>query len=108
MGLLLFEGQAVEQPRQLSARNARCGCLGRLGPAEASAFQTAIIEPEAVMIPHQDLEFIAATVTEDKEAAAEQIQLKDLADQGGQTVDGFSQIGVAAGQVDAGAFSQAQ
>src|SRR5258708_5928406 len=108
VGLLLLQGQPVEEPLQLPWADGSRVLVGSLWPAEASAFQASIVEPEAVMVPDQDLEFVFVAIAEDKQAVAEQIEIQDLADDCGQAVDGLSQIGVAASQIDAGAFAQAQ
>src|SRR5450432_1799970 len=101
MSLLLLKGQAVEEPLQLPPADGQGLLALLLGPAKASAFQTSVVEPESVGIPDEDLEFVSTSVAEDEEAVAEQIQLEDLADDGPQAVDGLSQIGAAASQVDA-------
>ena len=106
--LFLLQGQAVEEPLQLTPTDRFGGLVRALGPTETSSLQASVVEPEAIMIPVEDLEFVAVSIAEDEEAAAEEIVLEDLADKGSQAVDGLSQIGVAAGEEDLGWLDAAQ
>ncbi len=74
-----------------------------LWPAELSAFESAVVEPEPVVIPVEYLDFISAAIAEDEEGAGEDVELIGAADDGGEAVDGFAQIGAAACEVDGGA-----
>ena len=91
----------------MTSGNGECLLVRFLGPAEATMLQASIVEPEAIGIPDEDLELVSATIAEDEEAVAEQIQFQDLADEGRQAVDRLSQIGAAAGEVDALPVAQA-
>jgi len=55
-------------------------------PFEPTAIQTTVIEPESVMVPVEDLEFIAIAVAEHEEAAAEHIQIEAVLYYCGQAV----------------------
>ena len=90
MCLLLLQCQTVEQPLQLPPGDGECLLLSAVGPTEMSFLQSSIVEPEAVVIPMQDLEFVAISIAEDEEAVGEQILLEDLADECSQAVDGFA------------------
>jgi hypothetical protein len=59
-------------------------------PAEAASFQPAIVEPEAVVIPVEDLDLVALSVTKDEEAVGEEVEIEGVADECGQTVDRFA------------------
>ena len=107
MGLLLLEGQAIQEPLQLTSTDGECLRVHWLGPAEATALPASIIEPKAIGIPDEDLELVAAAIAEDEAAVTEEIEFQDLADACRQTVDGLSQIGAATGQIDLSAFAQA-
>src|ERR1043165_7434632 len=97
----LRKAQAVEEPLQLTARDGKALVFGLVGPAEASALQASVVEPEAVVVPGEDLEFVFVSIAENEEAITEEVALEDLADNGGEAVDGFTQIGASAGEVDA-------
>jgi len=108
MRLLLLQCQTVEQPLQLPPGDGECLLLRAIGPAEVSFLQSSIVEPEAVVIPVKDLEFVAISVAEDEEAIGEQILLEDLADDCSQAIDGFAQIGASTGEIDRDTFCGVQ
>ena len=72
-------------------------------PAELSAFEAAVVEPESDVIPVEDLDLVSIVIAEDEEVVAEDVEIIGVADDGGQAVDGFAQIGAAAGESDGGA-----
>ena len=97
---VLLQSQAVQQPLQLPARYSHGRLItGLLWPLELPAIQAAIVEPEAVMVPVQYLELVATPVTEDEEAAAEQVQIEAVLYYRGETVYGFAKVGSAAGEI---------
>ena len=98
---LLFQRQTVKQPPQLTAGDdaGTVACRGR--PRKAAAFQTSVVEPEAVVLPAQELEFVPLSIAEDEPGAYEQVKFESFLDQGGQTVNGLTHIGCAASQVNA-------
>jgi len=104
MGLALLQGEAVEQPLQLASADSKGLLFGPFGPAKATALQATIVEPEAVVVPVEDLELVSPAVAEDEEAVAEQIEFEGMANERRQTVDGLSHIGIAAGEIDGDAF----
>ena len=61
----LFNGQSIEQPLQLPARD-RHGLVLRLWPLKAPALEPPVIQPETVVIPAQDLQLVPLAVTEDE------------------------------------------
>ena len=103
MCLALFEGEAVEEPLQLTAADGGGLFALPLWPAELAAFEAAVVEPEPVVIPVEDLDLVSAMVAEDEEGAGEEVELIGVAYDGGEAVDGFAQIGAAACEVDGGA-----
>jgi hypothetical protein len=90
MGLLLLDFESIEEPLKLPARDGLGFLVFLLWPAEAPALQASVVEPETVVIPGEDLEFVPVFVAEDEEALAEEIQREDLTDDCGQAVDGLS------------------
>ncbi len=62
---LLFDRQPIEQPLQLPTRD-RHGLVRMLWPLKAPALQPAVIQPETVVIPAQDLQLVPLAVTEDE------------------------------------------
>ena len=54
------------------------------------------------MIPDEDFELILSSVAEDEEAVAEEIEFEDLGDECGEAVNGLSEIGASAGEIDFG------
>ncbi|KRE30277.1 hypothetical protein ASG81_25390 [Paenibacillus sp. Soil522] len=61
-------------------------------PLKSAAFQAAIEQPEAVMIPIQNLEFIAFAVAEHKETQREGGEPEAFLNDHSQSVDGLAQI----------------
>ena len=60
MCFMLFESQTIQQPLQLSARYRHCRLrTGLLWPTELAAIQAPVVEPEAVVVPVEDLELVA-------------------------------------------------
>lgn len=107
MRLLLLQSQAIQEPLQLPTTDGAGPIGGMFWPAKASSLQSAIVEPEAVMIPVEDLELVSSSIAEDEEAVAEEVGFEDLADECSQAVDRLSQIGAATGEVDVGALGGA-
>ncbi len=99
MRLPLAQGKSIQQPAQLTAGDRyRLSIAG--WPLERPAFKTAVEEPEAVMLPVQDLELVAVTIAEHEQARGEGIKPESFLHERRQTVNGFSQIGEAACQID--------
>ncbi len=99
MSMPLREGKAIQEPAQfpLGQAEGRWACCG---PLKRSPFQSAIVEPETRMIPLEDFEFVPFAIAEHKQGRGERVQCKLLLDEGGQTVNGFSHVCRAAGQVN--------
>src|SRR5579862_5975077 len=108
MGLVLFEAETVEEPLQLTSADGSGWALGARRPAKGSPLQASVVEPEAVGIPQEDLEFITTAVAEDEEASAEEIELEGVLHQGGEAVDGLAQVGTSTGEVDLGVLVRVQ
>ena len=51
MGLCLIKLQAIQQPAQFTVIDLLDFFFRAFGPFEFAAFQTAVVEPEAVMLP---------------------------------------------------------
>ncbi len=100
MGLLLLQRKAVEQPLKLSSIYGQGLTRGIIRPPEAPLLQTTIVEPEAVVVPTQNLEFVTIPIAEYEETFVENIQFEGMGYDGRQSVDGFSHVGSAAGDVD--------
>lgn len=56
--------------------------MGRLRSLKAAAFQAAVVRPEAIMIPLEDLELVPPPIAEDKQARGKGVQRKRLAHDG--------------------------
>jgi hypothetical protein len=57
------------------------------------------VEPETIMFPLKDLQFISLPIAEYKEAKREWIQIKPCLYKHSQTVNGLSQVGMTASQI---------
>ena len=55
------------------------------------------MQPEAIIFPCQYFNPIALTVTEDKEGFVKRIELKGVFDDGAESINGLSHIGITAG-----------
>ena len=108
MGLALLQAQAVEEPLELASANDYALLPWLFWPLEATAHQSSVVEPEAIVVPGEDLDFVASSVAEDEEAACEEILLVNMGDDGGETVDRFAHIGSSAGEVNASGVVSAQ
>ncbi len=60
------------------------------------------------MVPVKDLKFVAVAVTEDEKAVAEKVEVKVLADDGGERIDGFAHVCEAGGEVNGGGVEGVQ
>jgi len=100
VGLVLGEGEAVEEPLQLPAVYTHRLVVLVVGPLEASAFEAPIIKPEPVVVPGENFEFVVCAVAEDEEAAAKEVQLKAILHDCGKSIDGLAQIGASTGEID--------
>ena len=56
--------------------------------------------PEAVVVPEQDLEFVASAVAKYEQAGTKGIQFKAVSHQSGQAIHRLARVGGAAGQVN--------
>lgn len=72
----LLNFKAVEQPLELPVRDLLRLTRRRGGPAETAPLQTAVIQPESVVIPAQDLEFVPIAVAKDEQTGIERIEFK--------------------------------
>ncbi|AIQ27085.1 hypothetical protein P40081_01900 [Paenibacillus sp. FSL P4-0081] len=83
------KGKPIQEPAKFA--KGKCNRrVVRARPLEASAFQAAVQQPEAIMFPIEHFEFVALMVTKYKQTGRERIELKSLLSQGGQAVDGFA------------------
>ncbi|OME46837.1 hypothetical protein BSK59_28755 [Paenibacillus odorifer] len=89
MGLPLVKGKPIQEPAKF-AKGKGNRRVARARPLEGSSFQAAVQQPEAIMFPVEHFEFVALTVTKDKQTRRERIELKSLLNQGGQAVDGLA------------------
>ena len=90
MSPALLQGEAVEQPSQLPGFDEQgLRVLRRSWPPEPPAFESAIVEPEAVVFPAQDLELVVVAVAEDEERIGEGIEVKCLGDESREAVYGM-------------------
>src|SRR5690606_17508163 len=99
--LALIQSKAIQQPLQLAPAHGQCAVLLGRGPLEAPLLKAAIIEPKPVVIPMQDLHFVPAADTENKERRRKRIELERLAHQRRQPVNRLAHVRTAASQVAA-------
>ena len=92
MRLLLLDCQSIQQPLQLPASDAQRAVGLRCRPFEASSFEPPVVEPETVVIPAQNLQFVALPVTKHEPLVRERIQLKHGAYQCREPINGFPQV----------------
>ncbi len=66
---LLFDRQTIQQPGQFTARQSD-GLFGMplTGPVKVTFLQPTLIEPEAIDLPVQNLEFVLPPAAEHKQA----------------------------------------
>ncbi len=65
----VFDRQTIQQPGQFTARQSdSLLSITLTGPVKATFLQPTLIEPEAIGLPVQDLEFVLPPVTEHKQA----------------------------------------
>lgn len=93
----LADFQSIQKPTQFPAADSDNPGAVFFGPTKLSLFQTTVIQPEAVVIPVENLNFVPAPVAENKKRGREGVQREAHADQSRQSVDGFAHIRDAAG-----------
>lgn len=99
MGLLLLNGKPVEKPPKLPTTHGEGG-RARVGrPLKPAPLKAAIVEPEPIVLPMQNLELVPLAVAEDEETRSKRVQIEGLTHQDRQAVDRLAQVGAAAGQV---------
>ena len=77
--------QPVEQPTQLPGRHLNGSRRVFVpGPTETLTLQASIPQPEAVTLPKQNLELVAAAVAEHEQAICEGVLLQHILQQDGQ------------------------
>ena len=92
MRLTLVQRQSVEQPVQLPGRDGQRLAGPRVRPIEQPFFQPAVVEPEAIVIPEQNLELVLFPVTEHKECVGEGIELEQFLDDDREPVNRLSEV----------------
>ena len=90
-----FEHHSELRSRNLDAR-ARPSEVKLEGPA----FETFVEEPESVAVPQEQLDAIACAVEEDEDITRERIFKKLLANDGAESVVGFSKVDRLSSQED--------
>ena len=87
MRLVLLQRQSVEQPAQLSSGHPK-GChTGLCWPLESTPLQAAVIKPEAIQIPVEDLQLVSLPVAEYKQGRRKGVELEHLLYERRQPVD---------------------
>ena len=95
--------QGVDQPTQLARCHGQRLCIvGVLWPVEATFFLSTVVQPEAVRIPTQDLDPVAAPVTEHEPMLADRIEPEYLCHYQRQSVDRLAHVVVTCGEVHHG------
>ena len=97
---LLFQVQAIQKPHQLPVGNRLCEGVRRARPLEPAALKAAIVEPEPVAIPAQELKLVSLLIAEDEPTFGERVEIERELNQGGQAIDRFAHVGRAARKVD--------
>ena len=87
MSLSLVKGKSIEEPSQFSTTNLYRGRAALLRPLKRSFLQTAIVEPESIVFPVENFEFVALTIAKDKEERGKWVEVEAFLDQGCQPVD---------------------
>lgn len=93
----LADFQPIQKPTQFPAADSDNPGTIFFGPTKFSLFQTTVIQPEAVMIPVENLNFVPAPVAKNKKRGRKGVQGEAPADQSRQSVDGFAHIRDATG-----------
>ena len=93
--------KAFEQPLQfLESQCVSWRCRDGRWPGEAFLLQPLVPQAEAIAVPVQGLDLIAAAVDEHVQSGAERVQSQFLLDQRCQPVDGFAKVDRSAVQID--------
>lgn len=71
-----------------------------LRPFKATFFQSAVIKPKTIGIPEQDLNFVSATVAEDKPGFTERVHLQHISYNQRQAINRLSHVSYARDQVN--------
>lgn len=98
-GGLLLDAEPFHEPAELLRRDAPG--LGRVPrPLEAPVFQPLVEEQEAVALPQEPLDVVGAPSAEEEERGSKRVHPELLLDDGGESVDGLSHVGISAGEID--------
>ena len=100
VGALLLQVQAIQKPHQLPVGNRLCEGVRRARPLEPAALKAAIVEPEPVAIPAQELKLVSLLIAEDEPTFGERVEIERELNQGGQAIDRFAHVGRAARKMD--------
>src|SRR5262249_34378687 len=77
-------------------------------PGERAALQAFVQDPEAPLIPREDLDAVAAPIPKQKQMAGKRVEREALSHQGGEPIDRTPQIGRSGGQVNPNGRRQGQ
>ena len=92
MGPSLAQLQSVQQPAELTGRDGQRSCAIRR-PGERAAFQPTIEQPEPIVFPVEDLQFVALAVAKHEQRRRERVQAEAFLHKRGQRIDGLAQVG---------------
>jgi len=102
MGFHLGDIQPFQEPCQLPVADLDCSGFLCVWPPESLAFQTAVKEPESVIVPVEDLDLVAQSIAEDKQVTGERVSLQHIHHQDGEPVNRFAHISHAGSKKYAG------
>ena len=100
MRSFLLQIQAIQKPHELPVGNGLRERVRGARPLEPAPLESAIVKPEAVMVPAQQLELISFFVAEDEPGFGEGIEIEGELHNGRKTVDRLAHVGRAAGDVN--------
>src|SRR6266581_807472 len=98
---------AVEQHLQVGGADLDALSLSR-GKTEGAHFEPLVEDDETVFVPVEEFDAVSALIAEDEELTGKRVVLELLANQLGQGVERFAQVGGTTGQPDAHGGGQAE
>jgi len=98
MGIFLMDRKSVHQPHEFTVFDLHDFGF-RPGPSEAIFLKTLVPEAESIPVPVQDLHHVPPAIAENEQVAGKGIYIHMLFHHDGQTVYGFSHVGVPERQI---------
>jgi hypothetical protein len=94
--------QPFQQPTQFTCRKFYGSGITTTWPPESLFLKASMEQPESIIMPVKNFDFVAQSIAEDKQMTGKGIGFQNILYHDHETVNGFPHIGRTAGQIHLG------